>query len=185
MDYSLSNPSVSQIKKSFIAYQEKIYPLIAQICTQEMDGMHGLDTHTAAVVFRGIDYALSLHQNPLPVMFACAFHDMARTNDEFNIEHGKNAVPMAKEIMRKFKLDRETQQSINFAITNHTIGIVAPDYISACLWDADRTRLSWGYGYEPNYFNTLRAKQIASSNYKKYIKFQQKCFPNLNWDKTY
>lgn len=185
MNYLLQNPSVSEIRKCFIMYMEKIYPLVAQVCTQETDGMHGLNTHTAAVVFRGVDYALSLNKNPKPVIFACAFHDMARINDTFNIEHGKNAVPLAKPIMEKFNLDKRTQQSIIFAIKNHTIGIRAPDYISACLWDADRTRLSWHYKYNPCYFNTMRAKQIASSDYEKYIDFQRRCFPDLLWEKTY
>ena len=181
----LQNPSVSEIQKHFKMYQDQIYPLVAGICTQKMDGMHGLNTHTASVVFRGTDYALSLNKNPLPVIFACAFHDMARINDNFDIEHGKNAVPLAKQIMEKFNLDKRIQRSIIFAIENHTTGTNAPDYISACLWDADRTRLSWLYGYQPKYFNTLRAQHIASSNYQEYIKFQRKCFSDLPWDKIY
>jgi len=185
MDCLLSNPQLSEIKENFIKYKKNIQPLVAQICTQKMNGMHGLNTHTAAVVFRGIDYALSLNKNPWPVIFACACHDMARMNDSFDTEHGKNAIPLAKQIMKKFNLDKETQNSINFAIENHTTGIIAPDYISACLWDADRTRLSWDYGYDSKYFNTLRAKQIASNDFKKYIEFQRQCFPELIWDKIY
>ena len=185
MDYFISNPPVSEIQKNFNKYLKQLYPLVSKICTQEKTGMHGLETHTAAVVFRGIDYALSLKENPWPVILACAFHDMARTNDDFDTEHGKNAVPMAEQIMQKLQIKKQIQESVKFAIINHTTGIVAPDYISACLWDADRTRLAWEYGYKPNYFNTLRAKQIASSDYNKYIKFQTKCFPDLTWQKTY
>ena len=185
MEYSLTNPPISEIQKYFTEYQNKIYSLIAQICTQKMDGMHGLNTHTASVVFRGIDYALSLNKNPWPVILACAFHDMARTNDCFDLEHGKNAIPMAKQIMQNLNLDKEIQQSVNFAIANHTTGVIAPDYISACLWDADRTRLSWEYGYNQKYFNTSRAKKVASSDSEKYIQFQRQCFPELIWDKTY
>lgn len=179
------DPDILKIKNNFTLYQEKIYPLVAEKCIQKKEGMHGLDTHTASVVFRGIDYALSLNQEILPVIFACAFHDMARTNDGFDIDHGKNAIPLAKQIMKKFNLTHQMQQSIIFAVENHTIGNIAPDYISACLWDADRTRLSWGYGYKSKYFNTPRAKQIASSNCEQYLDFQRKCFPGLVWDKTY
>ena len=185
MNKSLLNPSVSEIQKNFMLYQQKILPLVTQICTQRNDGMHGLNTHTASVVFRGTDYALSLNKNPWPVIFACAFHDMARTHDGYDTEHGKKAIPMAKQIMKKFNLDEQTQQSIIFAIENHTIGKTAPDYISACLWDADRTRLSWLYGYQPGYFNTARAKAVASSDYEQYLNFQRQCFPNLSWDKIY
>ena len=185
MNELLSNPPVSEIQKNFTLYQKEIYPLVAQIGTQKKDGMHGLNTHTASVVFRGTDYALSLNENPWPVIFACAFHDMARTNDFFDTEHGKKAIPMAKQIMEKFHLDAQIQQSIIFAVENHTIGTVAPEYISACLWDADRTRLSWLYGYDQKYFNTERARKVASSDYKKYIQFQRQCFSGLPWNKTY
>ena len=185
MNKSLSNPPISEMQKHFTIYQQQIYPLVEQICTQEMTGMHGLNTHTASVVFRGTDYALSLNQDPMPVIFACAFHDMARTNDDYDTEHGKNAIPMAKQIMKHFNLKEHIQQSIIFAVENHTIGTIAPDYISACLWDADRTRLSWVYKYHPKYFNTARAKAIASSDYEKYIAFQKQCFPKLLWDKIY
>ncbi len=185
MDYLISNPPVSEIQKNFDKYLKQIYPLVKKVCTQEIDGMHGLNTHTAAVVFRGIDYALSLKENPWPVILACAFHDIARTNDDFDIKHGKKAVPLANEIMQHLNINKRIKESIKYAIINHTTGIVAPDYISACLWDADRTRLSWEFEYKPNYFNTLRARQVASSDYEKYIKFQQKCFPDLIWDKTY
>ncbi len=185
MENKSQNPEISKIRHYFNFYIENVYPLVVQRCTQKMCGMHGLDTHTAAVVFRGIDYALSMKYDPVPVIFACAFHDMARTNDSFDMQHGKNAVPMAISIMNQFKIPQQTQESIIYAITNHTIGIAAPDYISACLWDADRTRLSWLYGYDAKYFNTMRAKQIASSQYEAYQKFQQKCFPQINWNKEY
>jgi len=185
MNKSLLNPSVSEIKKNFTLYQQEILPLVAEICTQRNDGMHGLNTHTAAVVFRGIDFALSLKQDPWPVIFACAFHDMARTHDNHDTEHGRNAIPMAKQIMKQFNLDEQIQQSIIFAVEHHTTGEIAPDYISACLWDADRTRLSWLYGYHSKYFNTQRAHMVASSDYENYLKFQRQCFPNLSWDKIY
>jgi len=185
MNELLKNPSVDQMQKYFTLYQKRIYPLIAQVCIQPMDGMHGLNTHTAAVVFRGIDFALSLQQDPWPVIFACAFHDMARTHDEDDTEHGKNAVPMAKQIMEKFNLDEQTRQSIIFAVENHTIGKTAPDKISACLWDADRVRVSQVCRYAPEYYNTTRGRMVASSDYKNYLKFQRQCFPNLSWDKIY
>ncbi|MBR5904544.1 MAG: hypothetical protein IKZ49_03360 [Alphaproteobacteria bacterium] len=182
-----NNLQTSQIQKFFDFYVNEIRPLIEKICTQEMYGYHGLKTHTDAVVFRGIDYSLSLAQDPMPVLFACAFHDMARTNDDFDLEHGANAVPMAQKIMTKFPkiLDEKLIQSIIYAITNHTIGNSAPDYVSACLWDADRTRLSWQYGFDEKFYNTERGKYVASENSEEYIDFQKKCIENHMWDSTY
>lgn len=183
----IDNPQISQIQKYFDFYIKNVRPLVEKICTQEMYGYHGLHTHTDAVVFRGIDYSLSLNQDPNPVVFACAFHDMARTNDGFNLNHGPDAVPMAKTILNQFQniIDKNTQKAILYAIINHTTGTLAPDYISACLWDADRTRLSWQYGFDANFYNTIRGKQIASQQYDNYLKFQQKCIKDHVWDKSY
>ena len=50
------------------------------------------------------------------------------------------------------------------------------DLVSACLWDADRIRLSWEMGYEPKFFSTPYAKNIASltkPQQDKYIKKQE------------
>ncbi len=181
------NPPYGAMESNFKFYLENVKPLVAEICTQKMNGMHGLDTHTNAVVFRGIDYALSLRQNPTPVIFACAFHDMARIDDGLDLEHGKRAIPMAIKIMKQFPnlLDKETRLNIMSAVLNHTTGTTAPDYISACLWDADRTRLAWKYGFESKFFNTLRGAHVASNYFLRYLEFQRKCFPYLTWAKQY
>ena len=56
---------------------------------------------------------------------------------------------------------------ILFAVKNHTTGRNATDGISACLWDADRIRLSWERGYRADFFSTERGMQIASLNRQK------------------
>ena len=183
-------PFLSNIEKPFTFYLEKIQPLVAELGTQPAKGFHGLETHTASVVFRGIDYALSMGKTGdeiMPVIFACAFHDMARTNDDFDIEHGKNAEPMACQIMKQFQdlLDKDTCIMIRSAIRNHTTARwVAPDYISACLWDADRTRFAWKYGFDEKFFNTQRGKYVAQ-HFQKYLDFQRKHFQHIEWSKQY
>jgi len=181
------NPNIKNIEKYFDFYTIKLKPYVVQFATQNLDGMHGINTHTNAVVFRGIDYALSLDKNPLPVVFACAFHDMARTHDMIDSEHGKYALPMATKIMKTMPIffDKDTEGKILDAVANHTSGVVAPDYISACLWDADRTRLAWQYGFNPKYFNTERGKYVAGGDAWKYIEFQRKNFPEFTWDREY
>ena len=180
------NPDSQKIKKAFDFYLKDLKPLVAKTGLQQPSGMHGLDTHTNAVVFRGIDYALHMRQDPIPVVFACAFHDMARTDDENDNEHGKKAVPMAIKIMKLFPClsDKNIRFSILYAILNHTNGETARDYISACLWDADRTRMAWHYGFDEKFFNTARGKYVAQ-HWKKYLEFQRFCFPKINWSKQY
>ena len=180
-------PDVPDMQQYFDFYDQEILPHIQSCTTQNPNGCHALDKHTSSVVFRGIDYALSLDENPVPVIFACAFHDMARTDDGLDISHGKKAIPNALRIMDDFTkvLSQSDQDSIIFAIENHTIGKIAPDYVSACLWDADRTRMAWMYGYHKRFFNTKRGRYVASQPYQEYIKFQSLCFPQKFWSYEY
>jgi len=167
---------IYSISKTFDWYLMDIMPVVEKYAIQSKNGYHGLYTHTAAVVFRGIDYALSLGKKPNPVVFACAFHDMARINDGNDTIHGPNAIPLAETVMDKVdSLDYNTRESIIYAVKNHSLKNLAPrDYISACLWDADRTRLAWECGYHPNFFTTQRAHRVASGTANEYLKFMQK-----------
>ncbi len=180
------NPDITEMRKYFDFYTNQILPHIKNYTTQTEEGFHSL-IHTAGVVFRGIDYALSLDENPMPVLFATACHDIARTHDSFDLEHGKNAVPNTQKIVANFAnvLSDQDIEKIIFAVANHTTGKVAPDYISACLWDADRTRLSWIYGFDDGFFNTERAKYVASHPYQDYVSFQNACFPKQLWSHEY
>jgi hypothetical protein len=173
------------VRKYFDFYEEHILPVIKSNnkVTQTDYWFHGLYTHTESVVFRGIYYALCLNENPIPVIFACAFHDLARTDDGYNEIHWERAVPIAKDIMEKFSdiLTVSQKNSIIYAVENHTIWLKAPnfvgplDYISACLWDADRTRLWWIYWYEPSLMSTDEAKRVASWRAEDFLKFQNEC----------
>ncbi len=135
----------SLIKKYFDFYQKKVLPEVEKLATQKKEGYHGLYTHTDAVVFRALDYALESGENPMPVLFAAACHDMARTHDHYDKEHGHRAVPLAQKVIAKFpgKISEKEEFLVCYAIQNHTEGTQTNDYISACLWDADRTRLAW------------------------------------------
>lgn len=183
-------PYAWEVRKPLEFYLEHVQPLVKTFGTQPETGIHGVDTHTLSVVFRGIDYALSIGKTGneiIPVVFACAFHDMARTNDGADITHGRNAEPMAKEIMDKFPdlLDKNTRTNILYAIRLHSIFTgPALEYISACLWDADRTRMAWKYGFDEKFFNTQRGKYVAQ-HYQKYLEFQRRLFSGFDWSKQY
>ncbi|MBQ8250312.1 MAG: HD domain-containing protein [Alphaproteobacteria bacterium] len=155
---------------------KEVLPKIKEITNQSNFGFHGL-THTEQVVLFGIDYALSEKVNPLPVILACALHDCARTNDAYDEMHGPNCLPIIKEFLKKhqFNLSQEEKEKIQKAVVLHTTGREAQDAVSACLWDADRTRLSWLWGYQESCFSTKRAKEVASlpsNGIKKYQEAQ-------------
>lgn len=158
---------------------EQILPQIETVSNQSRYGYHGL-THTTQVALFGLDIAYTIKQNPLPVLLAAGLHDCARTNDKWCMMHGPNAVPIAQEFLLKNypNMSKSDTKKIINAVKNHTIGRHATDGVAACLWDADRIRLSWEMKYKPEFFSTPRGRQIAGltlSGQKKYL-LQQDIF---------
>lgn len=154
-------------------YFEQILPQIAEITTQSKYGYHGL-SHTNQVAMFGLDIAQHIGQDALPVLLAAGLHDCARTNDAWCTEHGPRAVLVGRDFLsRNYKrMPERIARQILYAVGNHTIGNTAPDGVSACLWDADRIRLSWEHGFNQEFFNTLRGRDIASlgiDEQRKYI----------------
>lgn len=164
------------IKYTKIFFDE-VLPKIEQITTQSRYGYHGL-SHTIQVVMFALDIANSINQAPLPVLLAAALHDCARTNDEWCVNHGPNAVPVGKKFLAQHypNMSQTDIEKILYAVKNHTVGRNATDAVSACLWDGDRIRLSWERGYNPDFFSTERGRQIASlttNGQRKYISDQE------------
>ncbi len=165
----------------------KVMPEIAKITNQSKFGWHGLE-HTEQVILYGLHYALAENVRPLPVILACALHDCARTDDEYNEVHGPNCAPIAYRFLaaHRFDLsDKEIDQVVD-AVVNHTTGRNAPNGISACLWDADRTRLSWAWGFNEKFYSTETAKKVASLNevgQREYLQKQQAyLFAHPEWN---
>ena len=175
----------AQIREYFDFYQKKVFPYVKKYATQPLKGYHGLEDHTDAVVFRAIDYALELGKNPMPVIFDAACHDMARIQDGPDEGHAERAVPLARKVMNRFpkRLTEVEKETVLTAIRMHTIGTQTSDYICACLWDADRTRLAWERGYHEHHFNTPYAKEKASGNAWQYITWQNKVLGRINKDR--
>lgn len=164
------------IKYTKIFFDE-VLPKIEQVTTQSRYGYHGL-SHTIQVVMFALDIANSINQAPLPVLLAAALHDCARTNDEWCVNHGPNAVPVGKKFLAQHypNMSQTDIEKILYAVKNHTVGRNATDAVSACLWDGDRIRLSWERGYNPDFFSTERGRQIASlttNAQRKYISDQE------------
>ena len=178
------------IWKYFSFYENEILPKIKVISevTQKDYWYHWLLTHTEWVVFRGIYFAISMGKNPIPVIFACASHDLARTSDWNCFKHWPNAVPIVEKLMNMFGslLIKSEKLKVKYAVKNHTIWTVAPDYISACLRDADRVRLAWEMQYDEKFFNTEIWKKIASWNPIDFLEFENRClWRNKNLDKEH
>ncbi len=156
---------------------KKVMPAIKTVTNQPVWGWHGLE-HTEQVVLFAIDYAIHGKVNPIPVILAAALHDCAREDDTYNELHGPLCVPLAKKfIERNFAHLVSEQDKVNVyqAILHHTDGKggEAPSAVAACLWDADRTRLSWVHGYDETFFSTSRAKEIASMSKEKQRQYIQ------------
>ena len=173
------------IKRYFTFFEKDLLPRIeaSGLALQKKDGWQGLETHSKGVVFRGIDYALSINKNPIPVIFAAALHDIAKTTTSEK-NHEIKAIPIAKKIMLQYRdlISKEEENAILYAIANHTKGKTPPDYISACLWDADRTRVAWILGYQESYFYTNRAKEVATKDAEEYLDYQNKCLQETKKD---
>ena len=156
---------------------DDILPKITQTTNQSRYGYHGL-SHTIQVALFALDIAQHTNQNPLYAILAAALHDCARTNDAWCTKHGPMAVPIGKKFLETHypNMSEHDISRILFAVKNHTTGRNATDGISACLWDADRIRLSWERGYRPAFFSTERGAHIASLNrqaQQKYISDQE------------
>lgn len=173
--------SFNRIMKSKVYYSKLLFqellPKIEKITNQSKYGYHGL-SHTQQVALFGIELALSVNQDPLPVLLACALHDCARTNDGYCELHGPRCEPIARQFLSEnysyiFPAD---QERIIEAVKNHTVGMKADSLVSSCMWDADRIRLSWEMGYRPEFFSTEYGKMLASldeTQQKKYIQRQE------------
>ena len=159
---------------------ETILSQIQQVTNQSRYGYHGL-SHTIQVAMFGIDIATSLGTDTLPVMLAAGLHDCARTHDEWCTEHGEKAVPIGREFLAKNypQISKSNVDAILYAVKNHTTGRIAPDNISACLWDSDRIRLSWERGYRAEFFNTERGHQIASLSPKDQVQYMAQQYEYL------
>lgn len=144
-------------------FYNEILPKIEKISNQPYYGYHGL-THTAQVALFGTELALATGTSPVPVLLASGLHDCARTHDDDCMLHGPRCEKIARDFLATNypTLSYRAREQIVYAVVNHSRNIPAPDMVSACLWDADRIRLAWELGYNPQFFCTEYGREIAS-----------------------
>lgn len=159
-------------------FYHDILPKIRKISTQPEYGYHGL-THTEQTVLYGLDIAITCGHDPLPVMLACAMHDIRRKDNTIDTNHGANAVPFVRKFISENypRLHLNTIEEIIGAIKHHSDGQIARhDLTSACMWDADRIRMAWDGRYNASFFSTMAGRQLAelgADAQKKYMHAQK------------
>lgn len=145
-------------------YETGIMPAGDAVAPLTLPGIHGRE-HLAQVGRFALDISLFHDVNPIPALLAAAMHDRARVHNEYDEEHGPAAVPLARLLLesepwRAWTTPREREE-IYEAIRNHTVGRGAADPVSGALWDGDRIRLSWKWGYSPEYYSTKRGMELG------------------------
>ena len=164
-----------QIKNEAARYFEtQIMPLVKNFTTQHECGYHGLE-HTELVALRAIDIAVAeghtdMNKELLPVMLAAALHDSARTDDAYNNTHGPDAAYRRETATfldnPKFRLTETHKQQIKDAVAHHTDAMPSifkkHDFVTKCLCDADRVRLSWERGHDKKYFFTRTGNELGT-----------------------
>lgn len=166
-----------KIQSAYIL-ENVIMPNLKKFSRQKTAGYHGLE-HTELVALRAVDIALAEgYENShslLVVMLAAAIHDCARTNDDYDKEHGPNAakMPEVQEFLSDpvFNLSEPEKQQIKNAARYHTTAqpqdFRSYDYVQKYLCDADRVRLSWTRGHAPRFFFTECGDELGKmSSYR-------------------
>ena len=176
----------------FDFYNNRIIPIIRRL-KKELKGTeneilqhnkgynHWFNTHTKNVVIRWIFYALLKWINPVPVIIACATHDLKNTNIPWGWDknHWYQALSLVDLVVKEYnkiwaeKIDKKTKNKIKYAVKNHMSDHWEPDSepIAQCLNDADRTRLAWSDSYQEKYFSTDVAKIIANWKKREFIRY--------------
>lgn len=175
LDYSIFERQ-QKAKISAVRFlEEQIMPRLQRFTRQQTAGYHGLE-HTELVALRAIDVALSLgyerQSDLMPVMLAAAIHDCARTDDEYNTHHGKDVanMPEVQNFLADpvFNLSEKQKSQIRTAAYYHTEAMPDDgnpyDYVTKCLCDADRARLSWESGHSVKFFFTAKGNELGSMN---------------------
>lgn len=152
-----------------LAFYSHVQPLLVPFYAN-LSEMHNL--HHINVVLL---YALNIaHIEQIPekylksIIFACAFHDCARINDEDDPEHGERALPIIDKffaLYTHFDVTEEEIDLIKDAVKNHTSTMpgTTDNPVLKVLADADRIRISQDYGYDEKYFNYEYSKTLAKS----------------------
>ncbi len=178
-------PIISDLKKKLVGTEY-------EILQHDDDMNHWFNQHTKNVVIRWIFYALIKWIDPIPVVIACATHDLKHINIPWwwDKKHWPQAVPLVDIVVDEYnkvwteKIDKKTVEQIKYAVENHMSDHWEPDSmpIAQCLDDADRTRIAWRDWYTEKFFSTDAAKILADWKKCEFIKYFQDIW--IDYDTT-
>ena len=169
----------------------QVLKMFRQKMIQESVSKEQYTEQTKDVMLLGIDYAMYLDKNPIPIILAASLY---RCGYEKGLTQRKTcgafSFPIAQKFLeRNFQntslLSNQQMNQILYAILHHesdkTIS-TSVNYVAACLWDADRTLKAWnGDCYQQ--FSTERGKYVAFLNQEEQMQFmaQQTAFLNQSY----
>lgn len=144
-----------------------VMPQVAQISQQPEVGEHSLE-ETKKVIMLGIDLAMHLDKNPVPIILAAALYQCGYDKDAASRNLcGAFSLPIAQKFLER-KIQKKLSDAhitqILKAILYHEFDKTIPwedNYVAACLWDADRTLKAWN-GKPHQQFSTDLGKKYAS-----------------------
>lgn len=168
-----------------------VLPQVMQIMQKPVSSEQHM-IQTKQVMLLGIDYAMHLDKNPVPIILAAALYQCGYEKgiDDKGI-CGALSLPIAQKFLeRKFQnknrnknsLSNQQMSQILHAILHHESNkTISPDenYVAACLWDADRTIKVWDGDYHQQ-FSTKRGQEVASFGKKRQMMYLSQQLSFLN-----
>ena len=132
-------------------YAEKLYSLVGNdllldtlvmLCPGHASGLHGL-YHWYQVLKNGLEIAKDSGADVEVVKLFALFHDCMRKYDAANPGHGAEGAHAARLLRARgvIKLDDSRLETLAYACTYHTDGLVSSDATIGTCWDADRLDL--------------------------------------------
>lgn len=130
--------------------------------TAPPDSIHG-PPHWRRVSRLGLRVARLEGADMLVVALFAACHDVARTHDGRDLEHGPMAAQwVGRDLTSQLTLDERRLETLLEAITRHTDGEVSDDPTIGACWDADRLDLvRIGFPMNPAMLSTAAARSSS------------------------
>ncbi len=156
-------PSVTYLPAWLRWLSQELVPRACTYSQQPHNGYHGF-AHSVFVARVATLLALRSGYNPLPIMVAGLLHDAGRCDDEAGPEHAALGAEIAALVLEPWLghwLDAPIREAVVDAIRGHAKEGTAVGDIAACLQDADRLRLAWERGFDPQYFTTAAGAKLA------------------------
>ena len=140
---------------------------VRKIAIQNMlmkSAVHGMQHIDRVVEFAKKIAKRECPQNYDDVVVGAYLHDLGRTDDDFNYEHGPKGAQIAEFLIEKHWPWLEKERIVK-AIQFHSHGETTKDKLIGAIWDADRLDLTrFGRIIDISYLSTRTGKRMAEEN---------------------